>query len=75
MIRMNVLGKLVQAHKMRLGITYLLFSLEMTGSLLRPFFLGMAINDLMEDSYRGLILLSLVHFIWLVANWFLASPK
>ncbi len=66
MIRMNVLGKLVQAHKMRLGITYVLFSLEMTGSLLRPFFLGMAINDLMEHSYRGLILLSLVHFIWLV---------
>ncbi len=66
MIRMNVLGKLVQAHKMRLGITYLLFSLEMTGSLLRPFFLGMAINDLMEHSYRGLILLSLVHFVWLV---------
>jgi ABC-type multidrug transport system fused ATPase/permease subunit len=63
---MNVLGKLVQVHKWRLGITYLLFSLEMTGSLLRPFFLGMAINDLMEHSYRGLILLSLVHFIWLV---------
>jgi len=66
MIRMNVLGKLVQTHKWRLGITYLLFSLEMTGSLLRPFFLGMAINDLMEHSYRGLILLSAVHFIWLV---------
>lgn len=66
MIRMNVLGKLVQAHKMRLGITYVLFSLEMTGALLRPFFLGMAINDLMEHSYRGLILLSLVHFVWLV---------
>lgn len=66
MIRMNVLGKLVQAHKMRLGITYVLFSLEMTGALLRPFFLGMAINDLMKHSYRGLILLSLVHFVWLV---------
>lgn len=66
MMRMNVLGKLVQAHRMRLGITYVLFSLEMTGALLRPFFLGMAINDLMEHSYRGLILLSLVHFVWLV---------
>lgn len=66
MIRMNVLGKLMQAHKMRLGITYLLFSLEMTGALLRPFFLGMAINDLMEHSYRGLILLSAIHFSWLV---------
>lgn len=66
MLEMNVLSKLIRRHKMRLGITYLLFSLEMTGALLRPFFLGMAINDLMQGSYRGLIILSAVHFAWLV---------
>ncbi|HCL05519.1 MAG TPA: hypothetical protein DHW64_05955 [Chitinophagaceae bacterium] len=66
MLNMNVLSKLVRRHKMRLGITYLLFSLEMTGALLRPFFLGMAINDLMQGSYQGLIILSSVHFAWLV---------
>ena len=66
MLNMNVLSKLIRRHKMRLGITYLLFSLEMTGALLRPFFLGMAINDLMQGSYRGLIILSAVHFAWLV---------
>ena len=38
----------------------------MAGSLLRPFFLGMAINDLMKGSYDGLILLSIVHFVWLL---------
>lgn len=66
MLNMNVLSKLIRRHKARLGITYLLFSLEMTGALLRPFFLGMAINDLMQGSYRGLIILSAVHFAWLV---------
>lgn len=66
MLNMNVLSRLIRRHKMRLGVTYLLFSLEMTGALLRPFFLGMAINDLMQGSYRGLIILSAVHFAWLV---------
>jgi len=66
MLNMRVLSKLVRRHKIRLGITYLLFSLEMTGALLRPFFLGMAINDLMQGSYRGLIILSAVHFAWLI---------
>lgn len=66
MLNMNVLSRLIRRHKMRLGITYLLFSLEMTGALLRPFFLGMAINDLMQGSYHGLIILSSVHFAWLV---------
>jgi ABC-type multidrug transport system fused ATPase/permease subunit len=38
----------------------------MVGNLLRPLFLGIAINDLMKGSYRGLILLSAVHFGWLI---------
>lgn len=66
MLRMNVLSELMRQHKMRLAMTYLLFSLEMTGALLRPFFLGVAINDLMKGSYQGLIILSAVHFAWLV---------
>ncbi|MFX8964956.1 ABC transporter six-transmembrane domain-containing protein, partial [Acinetobacter baumannii] len=47
-------------------ITYSLFSLEMLGSLMRPFFLGKAVDDLMEGSYKGLIILSLVHFSWII---------
>ena len=38
----------------------------MLGNLLRPLFLGIAVNDLTKGSYRGLILLSVVHFSWLV---------
>ena len=66
MFRKGIALQLISQHKRKLLVTYLLFSLEMAGSLLRPFFLGMAINDLMKGSYDGLILLSIVHFIWLL---------
>jgi ABC-type multidrug transport system, ATPase and permease components len=38
----------------------------MIGALMRPFFLGIAINDLIKGSYHGLVLLCLVHVTWLV---------
>lgn len=66
MSRFEILKKLMQKHRLRLVVTYVLFSLEMLGSLLRPFFLGEAVNDLIKGSYRGLILLSAVHLAWLV---------
>lgn len=47
-------------------LTYILFSLEMLGSLLRPYFLGEAVNDLLKGSYHGLIILSIVHLSWLI---------
>ncbi len=68
MSRFDVLKKLMLKHRYQLVLTYLLFALEMTGALLRPFFLGMAINDLMKNSYDGLIYLSLVHLLYLIAG-------
>ncbi len=53
-------------HRYRLVLTYILFTIEMLGNLLRPFFLGVAINDLVKGSYRGLIILSAVHLGWLL---------
>jgi hypothetical protein len=53
-------------HRRQLLITYTLFSLEMLGSLLRPFFLGVAVNDIIKGSYHGLIVLSVIHFLWLI---------
>jgi ABC-type multidrug transport system fused ATPase/permease subunit len=53
-------------HKYQLIFTYCLFSLEMLGSLLRFYFFGEAINDLIKGSYRGLIVLTLVHLAYLV---------
>ena len=66
MSRFAVLKQIMLQHRYRLVFTYILFSLEMLGSLLRPFFLGLAVNDLIKGSYQGLILLSAVHFGWLI---------
>ena len=66
MSRFEILRKLILKHRNQLVLTYVLFSLEMLGTLMRPYFLGEAVNDLMKGSYRGLIILSSVHLAWLV---------
>ncbi len=66
MYKLDTVRNLIRRYKWKLAFTYGLFSLEMLGSLLRPFFLGLAVNDLIAGSYRGLITLSLVHLVWLV---------
>jgi len=53
-------------HKYQLIFTYSLFSLEMLGGLLRFYFFGEAINDLIKGSYRGLVVLTIVHLAYLV---------
>ena len=68
MSRFQILKSLMTRHRSQLLLTYILFSLEMLGALLRPFFLGEAINDLMKGSYRGLIVLSSVHIAWLIVG-------
>lgn len=68
MSRFKILRSLMHLHRRQLLLTYFLFSLEMFGTLLRPFFLGMAINDLLKHSYRGLIILSAVHIIWAIVG-------
>lgn len=55
-------------HRSQLVLTYILFTLEMIGTLLRPFFLGMAVNGLVKGSYQGLVLLCIVHFAYLIAG-------
>ncbi|MBC7720756.1 MAG: hypothetical protein H7068_01965 [Pedobacter sp.] len=55
-------------YKYRLLLTYSLFSVEMLGLLLRPYFLGKAVDDLLEGSYKGLIYLAATHLLWLVAG-------
>jgi ABC-type multidrug transport system fused ATPase/permease subunit len=66
MSRFAVLKQIMLQHRYRLVVTYILFSLEMLGNLLRPFFLGLAVNDLTKGSYKGLVLLSAVHLGWLI---------
>ena len=66
MSKFQILRNLMMKHKYQLIFTYTLFSLEMLGSLLRFYFFGEAINDLIKGSYHGLIVLTLVHLAYLV---------
>ena len=66
MSKFQILRNLMMKHKYQLIFTYSLFSLEMLGSLLRFYFFGEAINDLIKGSYHGLIVLTLVHLAYLV---------
>ena len=66
MSRFQILRSLMMKHRYRLIITYILFSLEMLGSLLRFYFFGEAINDLIKGSYNGLIVLTGVHLAYLL---------
>ena len=68
MSRFQILKSLMNKHRSQLVLTYILFSLEMLGGLLRPLFLGIAINDLMKGSYQGLIILSVVHIVTLTVG-------
>ncbi len=66
MSAIDVIERLVKKYYLKLSITYSLYSVEMLGALLRPYFLGVAVNDIIKGSYRGLILLSAIHFAWLI---------
>ena len=66
MARWIILKKIFLKHKLQLLITYVLFSLEMIGALLTPYFLGEAVNGLINKSYNGLIYLCTVRFIWMI---------
>jgi ABC-type multidrug transport system fused ATPase/permease subunit len=68
MSRFQILRNLIFRHRTRLLLTYFLFGMEMLGTLLRPFFLGEAVNDLLKGSYHGLIVLSVIHFTWLIVG-------
>lgn len=64
--RTHVLKAIVLKHKHQLLLTNVLFALEMLGPLLRPFFLGEAVNDLLRHSYHGLGWLAASQMLWLV---------
>lgn len=66
MAGLSVIKKLAKRYYLKLSFTYSLYCLEMFGALLRPYFLGVAVNDIIKGSYHGLIVLSLVHFGWLL---------
>lgn len=66
MFQIGVLKSIFIKHKYQLILTNVLFGIEMLGLLLRPFFLGIAVNDLINRSYHGLILLAASQMVWLL---------
>lgn len=70
MPQLKVLKSIFLKHRYQLLLTYTLFSLEMLGTLLRPFFLGLAIDKLIKGQYDGLITLCLVHVGCLIVGTF-----
>jgi len=68
MSRFAILRQIMMQHRYRLILTYILFSIEMLGHLLRPLFLGIAVNDLIKGRYEGLILLCGIHLLWLIVG-------
>jgi ABC-type multidrug transport system fused ATPase/permease subunit len=65
MAKFDILKNLFSKHKYQLFITYALFTLETIGGLLRFYFFGEAINDLIKGSYNGLVILAAVHLVYL----------
>ncbi len=55
-------------HRTRLLFTYSLFGLEMLGTLLRPLFLGRAVDGLLDGHYAGLVELVILHTSYLVVG-------
>lgn len=68
MAKFNVLKNLIVQHKYQLSVTYTLFTLETLGNLLRFYFFGEAINDLIKNSYSGIIILIIVHLTYLIVG-------
>lgn len=66
MSQLSIFKIIFSKHKWQLWITYILFSLEMLGSLLRPFFLGKAIDGLIYGNNRGLYELIAIHFAYVI---------
>ena len=65
MVKFDVLRNLFLKHKYQLIVTYLLFTLETAGGLLRFYFFGEAVNGIIKGSYDGLIVLAAVHLVYL----------
>lgn len=68
MQQLTILKSIFKKHRWQLLLTYILFSLEMAGALVTPYFLGEAVNGLIYESYKGLIILCVVRVVWMIVG-------
>ncbi len=64
--RTTPITRVLHEFRYQLALTYTLFALEMLGTLMRPYFLGVAVDGLLAGRYTGLIRLTVVHLTWLL---------
>ncbi len=64
-VSQSPIGRILREYRWSLALTYALFGLEMLGSLARPYFLGVAIDDLLVGRRDGLLQLVGIHVIWM----------
>jgi len=68
MAKLYILKNIFSKHKYQLMITYVLFTIETIGGLLRFYFFGEAVNGIIKGSYNELLVLVAVHLIYLVVG-------
>ncbi len=64
----NFIKNIVAKNKQRLIFTYFLFSIEMALALLKPFFLGKAVNDLLKGNFYMLLIFLSIHLAWILVS-------
>lgn len=68
MAQLYILRNIFSKHRYQLMITYVLFTIETIGGLLRFYFFGEAVNGIIKGSYKELMVLVAVHLVYLVVG-------
>ena len=68
MTGVGYLKQIILNYKYKLLVTNVLFGLEMTADLLKPYFLGKAVNDLLKGSFQSLIIFLSLHITWMLIS-------
>jgi ABC-type multidrug transport system fused ATPase/permease subunit len=68
MPQLRILRSIFKKHKLQLLLTYILFSLEMLGTLFTAYCMGKTIDDLIYGNYNWLIVLCCVRVAWMLVG-------
>lgn len=68
--RFKILWKLLLKNKVGIIITYSLFGLEILSHLISPYLLGEAVDDLINKSYHGFLILCLFFLVRIFVSMF-----
>lgn len=69
MIIAQAFSSIFKQHKWRLLTTYVLFALEMLGTLTRPYYFALAADGLIVGDNKGLLKLIGIHFAYIIVGF------